>query len=185
LPLFFVVIVVAAAAAATESNGDIARRGRRTNAGANNPSTPPTVGAMPLLLLPGAILTLSLASLESGRRIARGEGPRPQTRRRGGLLLPPLESNVDNDNNNHVAASGTPAAIGTWAKAEAVDAAPAILSDAGAHISIFLGRIFVQESKCFMVEQILILFYSWCYYATQKYHDMRRGICWYIRKIWY
>ena len=28
-----------------------------------------------------------------------------------------------------------------------------------------------------MVEQNLILFYPWCYYATQKYHDMRRGIC--------
>jgi hypothetical protein len=29
----------------------------------------------------------------------------------------------------------------------------------------------------FMVEQNLILFYPWCYYATQKYHVMRRGIC--------
>ncbi len=28
-----------------------------------------------------------------------------------------------------------------------------------------------------MVEQNLILFYPWCYYATQKYHYMRRGIC--------
>jgi len=36
---------------------------------------------------------------------------------------------------------------------------------------------FVRESKRFMVEQNLILFYPWCYYATQKYHDMRRGIC--------
>ncbi len=53
-------------------------------------------------------------------------------RRRGGLLLPPLERNVDDDDNNDAAASGTPAAIGTWAKAEAVDAAPAIFSDAGA-----------------------------------------------------
>jgi hypothetical protein len=33
-----------------------------------------------------------------------------------------------------------------------------------------------------MVEQNLILFYPWCYYASQKYHDMRRGICQYIRK---
>ena len=40
-----------------------------------------------------------------------------------------------------------------------------------------MGRIFVRESKCFMVEQNLILFYPWCYYATQKYQDMRRGIC--------
>jgi hypothetical protein len=29
-----------------------------------------------------------------------------------------------------------------------------------------MGRIFVQESKCFMVEQNLILFYPWCFYAT-------------------
>ena len=132
---------------------------------------------MPLLPLPGAILTSSLASLESGRRIAGGEGPRPQTRCRGGLLLPPLERDVDDDDNNDTAASGTPAAIGTWAKAEAVDAAPAIFSGAGARTCIFLGRFFVRESKRFTVEQILILFYLWCYYATQKYHDMRRGIC--------
>jgi hypothetical protein len=174
--LFFIVVVIAAAAAATELNGGIARRGRRTSAGANNASTPPTIGAMPLLLLPGAILTSSLASLESGRRIARGEGLKPQMRRCGGLLIPPLGRNVDNDDNNDAAASGNPAAIGTWAKAEAVDAAPAIFSDAGARTCIFLGRIFVRESKCFMVEQILILFYPWCYYATPKYHDMRRGI---------
>ena len=64
-------------------------------------------------------------------------------RRRGGLLLPPLERNVDDDDNNDAAASGTPAAIGTWAKAEAVDAAPAIFSDAGARTCIFLGRFFV------------------------------------------
>jgi len=36
---------------------------------------------------------------------------------------------------------------------------------------------FVRESKRFMVEQNLILFSPWCYNATQKYHDMRRGIC--------
>ncbi len=36
---------------------------------------------------------------------------------------------------------------------------------------------FVRESKRFMVGQNLILFYPWCYNATQKYHDMRRGIC--------
>ncbi len=41
-------------------------------------------------------------------------------------------SDVDDDNNDDVAAGGTPAAIGTWAKAEAVDA-PAIFSDAGAY----------------------------------------------------
>jgi hypothetical protein len=40
----------------------------------------------------------------------------------------------------------------------------------------FWVDFFVRESKRFMVEQNLILFYPWCYYATQKYHDMRRGI---------
>ncbi len=38
-------------------------------------------------------------------------------------------------------------------------------------------EFFVRESKHFMVEQNLILFYQWCYYATQKYQDMRRGMC--------
>jgi hypothetical protein len=114
LPLFFIVVLVAAATAATESNGGIVKRGRETSAGANA-SALPIVGAMPLLPLPGAILTLLLASLESGRRSARGEGPRPQTRRCNGLLLPPLERDVDNDDDYDVAAGGTPAAIGTWA----------------------------------------------------------------------
>jgi len=41
----------------------------------------------------------------------------------------------------------------------------------------FWVDFFVRESKCFMVEQNLILFYPWYYYATQKYHVMRRGIC--------
>jgi hypothetical protein len=40
----------------------------------------------------------------------------------------------------------------------------------------FWVEFFVRESKRFRVEQILILFYPWCYYATPKYHDMRRGI---------
>jgi len=39
------------------------------------------------------------------------------------------------------------------------------------------SRFFLRESKCFMVEQNLILFYPWCYYATQKFHDTRRGMC--------
>ncbi len=145
----FIVIVVTAAAAATESNGYIARRGRRTSARANNASALPIIGVMPLLLLPGAILTLFFALLESGRKSAQGEGPRPQTRCRGGLLLPPLKCNVDNDNNNDVAASGTPAAIGTWAKAEAVDAALVIFSDAGARTCVFLGRIFCARKQAF------------------------------------
>jgi hypothetical protein len=81
------------------------------SAGANASALP--IGAMPLLLLPGAILTLSSASLESERRSARGEGPRPQTPRRDGLHLPPLERDIDNDDNDDVAAGGTPAAIGT------------------------------------------------------------------------
>ena len=41
----------------------------------------------------------------------------------------------------------------------------------------FWVEFFVLESKRFMVEQNLILFYPWCYYATQKYPFMRRGIC--------
>ena len=48
----------------------------------------------------------------------------------------------------------------------------------------FWVDFFVRESKRFMVEQNLILFYPWCYYATQKYYVMRRGMP-YIRKIWY
>ncbi len=80
-----------------------------------NASALPIVGAMPLLPLPGAILTLLSALLESGRRSVQGEGPRPQTRRRDGLLLPPLERDFDNDDDNDVAAGGTPAVFGTWA----------------------------------------------------------------------
>jgi hypothetical protein len=124
-------------------------RGRRTSAGANNASSPPIIRAMPLLLLLGAILALSLASLESGRRSARGEGLRPQTRCCGGLLLPPLEREVDDCNYDEVAAGGTPAAIGTWAKVEAVDAAPAIFSDDGARTWIFLGRFFCARKQAF------------------------------------
>jgi hypothetical protein len=41
----------------------------------------------------------------------------------------------------------------------------------------FWVDFFVREIKLFMVEQNLILFYLWCYYATQKYPVMRRGIC--------
>ncbi len=70
-------------------------------------------------------------------------------RRRGGLLLLPLEHNIEDDNNNDAAASGTPAAIGTWAKAEAVDVAPAIFSDAGARTCIFLGRILCARKQAF------------------------------------
>ena len=68
----------------------------------------------------------------------------------GGLLLPPLEREVDDGNYDEVAAGGTPAAIGTWAKVEAVDAAPAIFSDAGARTWIFLGRFFCARSKRFI-----------------------------------
>ncbi len=104
-----------------------------------------------------------------GRRIAGGEGPRPQTRCRGSLLLPPLERNVDDDDNNDVAASGTPAAIGTWAKAEAVDAAWEYFLMLGRVPAYFWVDFFVQESKRFILQQNLILFYPWCYYdyATQ------------------
>ena len=87
------------------------------SAGANNVSAPPIIREMPLLPLPSAILTLLSALLELGRRSTRGEGPRPQMHCRGGLLLPTLKHNIDNDDNNDMAASGTPAAIRTWAKA--------------------------------------------------------------------
>ena len=46
-------------------------------------------------------------------------------------------------------AAGGDALIGTWAKAEAVDAAPAIFSDAGARTWIFLGRIFCARKQAF------------------------------------
>jgi len=48
-----------------------------------------------------------------------------------------------------------------------------VARDLGTYVGV---DFFVQESKRFMVEQNLILFYPWCYYATQKYQDMRRGI---------
>jgi hypothetical protein len=107
-----------------------------------------------------------------GRRLNR---PRPQTRGRGSLLLPPLKRNVDDDNNNDAAASGTPAAIRTWAKAEAVDAARAIFSDAGACTSIlFLGRFFCARKQAFYGRTNLdfILWYSWCYYAIVPKNTM-------------
>ncbi len=47
-------------------------------------------------------------------------------------------------------AAGGDALIGTWATAEAVDAAPAIFSDAGARTWIFLGRFFCARSKRFI-----------------------------------
>jgi hypothetical protein len=119
------------------------------SAGANIASAPPVVRAMPLLLLLGTILTLSSALLELGRRSAQGEGPRPQTRHCSGLLLPPLEHDVDDGNYDEVAAGGTPAAIGTWAKAEGVDAASAIFSVAGARTWIFLGRFFCARKQAF------------------------------------
>ncbi len=36
----------------------------------------------------------------------------------------------------------------------------------------FWVDFFVRESKCFMVEQNLILFYPWYYYATREYLGM-------------
>jgi hypothetical protein len=85
--LFFIAVVAAAAAAATESNGGIARRGRRV--------------------------------------------------------------------------------IGMWAKAEAVDAAPARFSDAGARTCIFLGRIFCARKQAFYgrIKLDFILWYLWYYYG--------------------
>jgi len=140
---------------------------------------------MPLLLLLDAILTLSLASLESGRRSARGEGPRPQTRCCGSLLLPPLEREVDDGNYDEVAAGGTPAAIRMWAKAEAVDAAPAIFSDAGARTWVFLGRFFCARKQVFYGRAKLdfILPVVLLCYPKIPCHEKRYMP--YIRKIWY
>ncbi len=150
-----------------------------------NASALPIVGAMPLLPLPGAILTLSLASLESGRRSAQGEGPRPQMRRRDGLLLPPLERDVDNDDDDDVAGGGTPAAIGTWATTNTASSV-AIFSYAGARTCIFLGRFFCARKQAFYgrTKLDIILPGVLLCYDTQKYHDMR-GDMPYIRKIWY
>jgi len=140
---------------------------------------------MPLLLLLGAILTLSLASLESGRRSARGEGPRPQTRCCGGLLLPPLKCEVDNGNYDEVAVGGTPAAIGTWAKAEVVDAAPAIFSDAGARTWIFLGRFFCARKQVFYGRTKLDFILSVVLLCYPKIPCHEKRYLPYIRKIWY
>jgi hypothetical protein len=41
--------------------------------------------------------------------------------------------------------------IGMWAKAEAVDTAPAIFSDAGACTCIFLGRFLCVRKQVFQV----------------------------------
>jgi hypothetical protein len=64
-----------------------------------------------------------------------------------------------------------------WAKAEAVDTHRQFFLMLGRAPAYFWVEYFVQESKRFIVESILILFYPWYYYDTQKYHDTRRGIC--------
>jgi hypothetical protein len=55
--------------------------------------------------------------------------------------------------------------IGTWAKAEQHRQYFLMLERAPGY---FWVEFFVRECKRFMVEQNLILFYPWCYYATQK-----------------
>ena len=80
--------------------------------------------------------------------------------------------------------AGGDALIGTWAKAEAVDAAPAIFSDAGARTWIFLGRFFCARKQAFYGRTKLDFILPMGYYATQKYHHEKRYMP-YIRKIWY
>jgi hypothetical protein len=76
-------------------------------------------------------------------------------------------------------AAGGDALIGTWAKAEVVDAAPAIFSDAGVRTWIFLGRIFCARKQAFYgrTKFDFILPVVLLCYRTQKYPVMRRGIC--------
>jgi hypothetical protein len=82
-------------------------------------------------------------------------------------------------------AAGGDALIGTWAKAEAVDAAPAIFSDAGARTWIFLGRIFCARKQAFYGRTKLdfILPVVLLCYPKIPFHEKRYMP--YIRKKWY
>jgi hypothetical protein len=77
------------------------------------------------------------------------------------------------------------ALIGTWAKAEAVDAAPAIYSDAGARTWIFLGRFvcarkeaFYGRTKLDFILPVVLLCYPKIPFHEKRYMP-------YIRKKWY
>ncbi len=82
-------------------------------------------------------------------------------------------------------AAGGDALIGTWAKAEAVDAAPALFSDAGARTWIFLGRLFCARKQAFYGRTKLdfILPVVLLCYPKIPCHEKRYMP--YIRKIWY
>jgi hypothetical protein len=82
-------------------------------------------------------------------------------------------------------AAGGDALIGTWAKAEAVDAAPVIFSDAGARTWIFLGRIFCARKQAFYGRTKLdfILPVVLLCYPKIPFHEKRYMP--YIRKKWY
>jgi hypothetical protein len=82
-------------------------------------------------------------------------------------------------------AAGGDALIGTWAKAEAVDAAPAIFSDARARTWIFLGRFFCARKQVFYGRTKLdfILPVELLCYPKIPFHEKRYIP--YIRKIWY
>jgi hypothetical protein len=82
-------------------------------------------------------------------------------------------------------AAGGDALIGTWAKAEAVDAAPAIYSDAGARTWIFLGRFFFARKEAFYGRTKLgfILPVVLLCYPKIPFHEKRYMP--YIRKKWY
>jgi hypothetical protein len=74
-------------------------------------------------------------------------------------------------------AAGGGALIGTWAKAEAVDAAPAIFSDAGARTWIFLGRFFCARKQAFYCRTKLDFILPVVLLCYPKIPCMRRGIC--------
>jgi hypothetical protein len=82
-------------------------------------------------------------------------------------------------------AAGGDALIGMWAKAEAVDAAPAIFSDAGARTWIFLGRFFCARKQAFYGRTKLdfILPVVLLCYPKIPFHEKRYIP--YIRKKWY
>jgi hypothetical protein len=82
-------------------------------------------------------------------------------------------------------AAGGDALIETWAKAEAVDAAPAIFSDAGARTWIFLGRIFCARKQAFYgrTKPDFILPVVLLCHPKIPCHEKRYIP--YIRKIWY
>ena len=75
--------------------------------------------------------------------------------------------------------------IGTWAKAEAVDAAPAIFSDAGARTWIFLGRFFCARKQTFYGRIKLDFILPVVVLCCPKIPCHEKRYMPYICKIWY